>query len=95
MTRWLSERRKAIAALIVPLAVFAATKWGLDMDDGMVAALTTIITGGVTYAVPNGDRRDLADDLARHPSDRGAIDVTGVLVVVILVLLIIFLVRRV
>jgi hypothetical protein len=50
---WLSARRKAIAALVVPLAVFYAAKYGLNLTAEQAAGLGAILGGGVTYAVPN------------------------------------------
>lgn len=50
----LSEIRKAIVALAVPLLVGFAGRVGLDIDDPeMVAAITALLTALVVYAIPN------------------------------------------
>lgn len=49
----ISRYRKAIAAVVVPVAVFVAARYGFDMPAEMVAALTTLIAGATVYAVPN------------------------------------------
>jgi len=50
----LSEIRKAIVALAVPLLVGFAGRVGLDLDDPeMVAAITALLTALLVYAIPN------------------------------------------
>ena len=50
----LSEIRKAIVALAVPLLVGFAGRVGLDIDDPeLVAAITALLTALVVYAIPN------------------------------------------
>ena len=50
----LSEIRKAIVALAVPLLVGFAGRVGLDINDPeMVAAITALLTALVVYAIPN------------------------------------------
>lgn len=44
---------KAIAGIVTPALTYISTKWGLQLSAGDVAAITSIITGGVVYAVPN------------------------------------------
>ena len=44
---------KAIAAIIVPLAVFLLASVGFQADANFSAALATVITGLVVYFVPN------------------------------------------
>jgi hypothetical protein len=44
---------KAIAAILTPALTYAATKWGLNLSPGDIAAITSIITGGAVYAIPN------------------------------------------
>lgn len=53
MSTWFNRRRKAIAAVVVPVAVFALAKWGLDTGDEWTVALTSIITGVTVHEVPN------------------------------------------
>lgn len=50
---WLNARRKAIAAIAVPVAVWWAAKHGLELDTEQAGALAVIISGGAVYAVPN------------------------------------------
>lgn len=49
----LSKYRKAIAAVVVPILVAVAAKYGLALNDAIVAALTAAITGTVVVSVPN------------------------------------------
>lgn len=44
---------KAIAAVIVPLAVFLLAKVGFNADPDFAAELATLITGLAVYLVPN------------------------------------------
>ena len=50
----LSRYRKAIAALVVPLAVYFGARYGLKLDAVQIAALTTVLTGAAVSQVPNG-----------------------------------------
>lgn len=50
----LAAYRKAIAAIVVPIVVYFAMKHGLDLSAEQVAGVTTVISGAVVYAVPNG-----------------------------------------
>lgn len=50
----LSEIRKAIVALAVPLLVGFAGRVGLNINDPqLVAAITALLTALVVYAIPN------------------------------------------
>ena len=44
---------KAIAGIATPALTYVSAKWGLHLSAGDVAAITSILTGGVVYAVPN------------------------------------------
>ena len=49
----LSEIRKALVALAVPLLVGFAARIGLDLEPPTVAALTTVLTALAVYLIPN------------------------------------------
>ena len=44
---------KAITAVLTPAITYAATRWGLNLSPADIATITSIITGGAVYAVPN------------------------------------------
>ncbi len=53
--RFFDERKKAIAAFVVPIVVFYLARFGLPLTDEQCVALATIITGVVVHEVPNAD----------------------------------------
>ena len=53
LKRWARARRKALAAVAVPVIVFVAARYGLSLDVEAVAALTALISGAVVHQVPN------------------------------------------
>lgn len=55
MSTWINQRRKAIAALVVPIAAFLTANGILDIDPALAALIATIVSGGLVYAVPNSD----------------------------------------
>lgn len=53
LAAWYRPRRKAIAALAVPLLVALAARYGLELDPGAVTALTAILTGAAVHQISN------------------------------------------
>lgn len=47
------ENAKAIAGALTTLIVFIAAEVGLDLPDGVTAAVGTILTGAVVWYVAN------------------------------------------
>ena len=76
----MNRYRKAVAAVVVPVVVWLAAKYGLELPVGWPEALTIVLTGGSVYAIPNDSRPPLD---VRHPAgrDRGAVD--GILIVLV------------
>lgn len=47
------ENAKAIAGALTTLIVFVVAEIGLDLPDGVVAAMGTVLTGGIVWYVTN------------------------------------------
>ena len=47
------EHAKAVAGALTTLIVFVVAEIGLDLPDGVVAALGTVLTGGIVWYVTN------------------------------------------
>jgi hypothetical protein len=49
----MQQYAKAIGGALTALAVFCAGEFGLELPEEVTAALTTIFTAAVVWAVPN------------------------------------------
>lgn len=50
----LAQYRKAITAVLGAIVTVLATQ-GIDVDPGLVAAVSTVLTALLVYLVPNGE----------------------------------------
>lgn len=50
----LTEYRKSIVAIIGAVVTILAV-WGVEVDPQLVAAITTLVTAGLVWLIPNAD----------------------------------------
>lgn len=53
LSGWFAARRKAFAAVVVPLIVFLAAQRGLNLAGDWAATVAALIAGTAVYTVPN------------------------------------------
>ena len=55
---------KALAGALTAIIVYVVTLVGLDLPEGVVGALLTVITGAVVYLVPNKEQTEAEPEQA-------------------------------